>query len=703
MSFEARIPVGSLNEYQRRRLLVTCEHIDKMLSQIEDVLNQSSSKSVFPKYASEIPLKQKRTIEAYIGRIRAQLLRILDGQQIAKHRPSISPTHSIRVALTFVAIDAEELAPKRMQGYGSVPEAAATDLHGIVGELLRLTSQVDQYVSQDPGNELTHRIQQLEATTSELALLRNIERIIAKRGLVEFRAALESILDRAEDKSFEIAVFGRVSSGKSSLLNSILRTDVLPVGVTPITAVLTRITYGDKPSMDVWFADRPLQTLEPQQLREFATEQRNPGNEKRVSRIVVHLPVPRLREGVTFVDTPGLGSLATTGASETLAYLPKCDLGVVLIDAASTLTPDDLHILQALSEATIPVHVLLSKADLLSDQDCERVVDYIKQHVLIQCGLDLRVRAVSALEDHRVVLDQWFQSDIHPLYARCQDLRAISLKRKIGSLRNSVAHSLRMQVRRARSTALLSPAQVRETEGQLRVATGKIEALLTKVEEQTEKWSDETRRPLAKAAADLSTFWGAKTKPETSPEVVARNAIVMSVQEEVQVWQREINLLTRDLCEALHSSAESLDIPDKPRLDEFQSLVRELPVFDLPELHLSITRPLGSSLLGKELSQSSLLGQLERQVGPRLTEALETYARLFRRWAAETLGALREYFNTYADNYRARAEGVQSQEALSQDDETQIRADLRLLEAEERDNARLLPIGEKETNSSSRQ
>ena len=101
-------------------------------------------------------------------------------------------------------------------------------------------------------------------------------------------------------------------------------------------------------------------------LPEFVAEQFNPGNQKHVTKILVHLDSPRLRDGVIFVDTPGLGSLATRGAAETIAYLPRCDLGVVLIDAGSTLTPDDLQTIQILYEAAIPATVLLSKADILA-------------------------------------------------------------------------------------------------------------------------------------------------------------------------------------------------------------------------------------------------------------------------------------------------------------------------------------------------
>jgi predicted GTPase len=156
------------------------------------------------------------------------------------------------------------------------------------------------------------------------------------------------ILDRLEDNSFEIAVFRRVSSGKSSLLNAMLETDLLPVGVTPITAVPIRLAYGESPAVTVWFANRPPERFAISKLPELVAEPLNPGNEKHVTRIVVQFSSPRLRDGITFVDTPGLGSLATRGAAETLAYLPRCDLGVILIDVGSTLTPDDLQTMQIL-------------------------------------------------------------------------------------------------------------------------------------------------------------------------------------------------------------------------------------------------------------------------------------------------------------------------------------------------------------------
>lgn len=162
---------SSLNEFQKRRLRVSCEHIDKLLSSVEDVLNQSASKSAFPKYQSGIPSAQRGTIEGYISRIRAQLLRILDGQDIAKGQPSISAVHAIHVALTFIEISAEELYPRYMRGYGDVPEAAEADLNGIVGKLLGLVSKFDHYVVAEMGDNRKAQLQNREIVDKEIALL----------------------------------------------------------------------------------------------------------------------------------------------------------------------------------------------------------------------------------------------------------------------------------------------------------------------------------------------------------------------------------------------------------------------------------------------------------------------------------------------------------------------------------------------------
>jgi len=669
----------SLNEHQARRLRITCQHADELLSNIEGILNESASRTAFPRFVPDIAPAQRRTIEDYIARVRAQLVRVLVGQGIPREPPSVPASRSIAFTLVSLDISVEELKPKYMRGYGNVSEAAATELNGIVGELHGLVTRLDRYLAEGVGQDLKGRLQRLEQAGNDLQLLSRIEQVVAERGLVEFRGTIDSILDRAEDRTFEIAVFGRVSSGKSSLLNAVLCTQVLPVGVTPITSVPTRIAYGEKPSITVSFAESPAKSYEITRLGEFATEQENPGNAKHVTRIVVTLPAARLGEGVTLMDTPGLGSLATSGAAETLAYLPKCDLGVVLIDAGSTLTAGDLQTILALQEAAIPVNVLLSKADLLSPQDCEKTMQYVKQHIALECNLELPVHPVSVLPSHVHLLNRWFGEQILPLFSRSQDLKAASLQRKIGALRESVISALQIQIERSQRSLPGTHEEIRAVEARLRLATGLIEETRSACEREAGEMAGDIPEIFQEIASRVMDAWSQDTVPGIATEEVIRASILQFVQERARRIQGSIGTLAIRLQKDLRKSAEDLGIADMPGEDEFPSLVRDMPVFDPGTISASVSRPAYAALFGRRFAVNQLANRTHQQLGEPLGQALASYTGVLKEWAGLVTGQLRRRFETYAERYRAQADRSLGGKELTREEIRATEEDLRLL------------------------
>jgi GTP-binding protein EngB required for normal cell division len=673
---------NSLNSNHERRLSVTCRYIDKLLADMETALNVSSSKLAFPQYVPDLSLAERRVIEDYISRIRAQLIRVLDGQNILRPPADIPVTRSLHSTLTFVDIAVEELKPSYMRGYGEVPPEAAVELNGIVGELKGLVRQLDQYVVRGARENLDERLRRLEQTGAEMPLLRNLETIIARHGLVEFRSTLSMILDRLEDHSFEIAIFGRVSSGKSSLLNTILEIDILPVGVTPITAVPTRLAWGEAPAVNVWFAHRSPERFEISRLPEFVAEQLNPGNEKHVTGIVVHMSSPRLRDGITFVDTPGLGSLATRGAAETLAYLPRCDLGVVLIDAGSALTPDDLRTIQILYEAAIPATVLLSKADLLSVEDRSRMIEYVKDHIRGEFELDLAVHAVSVVRESKELLASWFEEDIAPLYKQRQELKALSIRRKLGGLRQSVDAALRGRLRRQDQIPPNKSEQLRVIESELRQASGRLEAMKDTAKRIAGELEHSTSRVLRIAGTSLVDSWSLPgSNPESSSEIVTRT-VTRTVEEQTEGLRRRMEILAHELHETLQSTARVLEIEDVPAEEEFAGLLREMPAFDLGQLSLHLRRPLLVTMLGRRASESFISKRLIGLIGSQLTRSLSAYCALLYDWSERTLAQVQRRFDAYANSYRAQVErSLGSRELRSGQDEDGIRRDLETLES----------------------
>jgi len=671
----------TLNEDQVRRLRITCEHIDRLLSDIEGILNESASLAAFPSYTADIAPVQQKTIEDYIARIRTRLIQVLEGQNIPRKPPWVSASRAINARLCSIDIAAEELKPKYMRGFGEVSDTTATELNGIAGELQALVARLEQYLAGGTGQDFRERLQRLEEEGNNLDLLSRIERVVAERGLVEFRGTIASILDRAEDRSFEIAVFGRVSSGKSSLLNAILGTDVLPVGVTPVTSVPTRITHGEQPSLTVSFADAPAKSLEIARLGEFAMEQQNPGNKKHVARITVTLPVPRLSQGVTFVDTPGLGSLATSGAAETLAYLPRCDLGVVLIDAGSTLTSGDLQTILTLQEAAIPAHVLLSKADLLNRQDCEKTIAYVREHIVSETGLDLPVHPVSVRPSHRTLLDRWFEDDILPLYSRSQELRASSLQRKIGVLRESVVFILNTKIQREQHVIPEDEVDTRAVESHLRRATGLIDETRVTCEREIKKMAGNTSEIFSTVAVRVIESSTRNPDPGIAPDDLIRTAVLEVVYGWAKNVQAPVETLALRLQEELVISAGDLGVADMPGGDEFLSLVRGMPVFDMGTIDVTVPKPVFASLLGRQYAENHMAEHIRQQLGEPFRQTLASYLRLLQEWSRVVTGQLGQRFEIYAERYRAQADRSVGGQDLSTDEIHAIEEGLKLLGA----------------------
>ncbi|MCX6538361.1 MAG: dynamin family protein [Acidobacteria bacterium] len=644
-----------LNEPQQRHLLVSCQYVDKLLSSIEAILSASRSSSPFPRYCTALTPVQARLAADYLARIRSRLVRVLESQGIPIPPPQVDALFAIRTALTFADNAVEELRPKYMRGYGGLPDALQADVDGVVDELRTVLHRLDDYLAQDSSRGLEMRIERLEAGSGETEALRTIERVITARGLVEFRPTLAMVVDRLVSPTFEIAVFGRVSSGKSSLLNRILGAAVLPVGVTPITAVPTRLIYGEPPGLTASFADAPMVTAALDLLPQLVTEHLNPGNRRHVTRVDVRYPSPRLEHGVVLVDTPGLGSLATAGADETLAYLPRCDLGIVLIDAGSTLMPDDVMTVQALVHAGTPASVLLSKADLLGSDDRARAAAYIAEHIRAEVGLDVAVHAVSAIGADATLTDTWFAAEIAPICQRHQEVALHSIHRKIVLLRDAVRASLQATADRGAGRVLVSTESLADAETALRRA-GALAANVKPMGEQATAAVAGGASVVVRQAAGLFVN-GAQGAGLTVEDV--RSALGRAAKDTVGAQAEGLRIalgrFAADLAAALAQAADALGRPDAPPATELLSRVRELPALVLPE----VTRPLvvpGLAAVTRSLRIRAIERQLDAQIGQSLAAALSAFGVGLRGWMRDAVAEVQNGFHEYAEPLRTYIE-----------------------------------------------
>jgi len=188
---------------------------------------------------------------------------------------------------------------------------------------------------------------------------------------------LESCRAVATREEISIAVLGRFKAGKSSFLNGLLQRDLLPVGVIPVTTVVTEIVYGPMEQALVYFLDGHSEDVPIDAIRGFISESENPENQRQVSRVTVELPTLKRLAGLRFVDTPGLQSVLAHNTEASVKWLPNVGLALVAVSVDTPLSQHDLDLLTELHQYTPNVSILLTKADLLSDAERVEVASFI--------------------------------------------------------------------------------------------------------------------------------------------------------------------------------------------------------------------------------------------------------------------------------------------------------------------------------------
>lgn len=647
-----------MNDNHRRHLFHTVQHMDELLSEAEQIMATAGSDSPFQKYSQDTTPVQRRVAHDYISRVRQVFHRILEDLKIPPAQPMCGTLWAARCQVDFAVIDVAEMDAKHMLGYGGLSDEDTRTLERIGAELNGELNRISSFLAAGPAADLQARLGRLETTQEEIKLLHELNRIITTYGLVELRSSMEILVARAEVSSFEIGVFGRVSSGKSSLLNYLLEQEVLPVGVTPVTAIPTRIVFGPEAKATIQFAEGLPKSIPLQQLSEFSTEQENPANAKHVSGIRIEVAARRLREGVMFVDTPGLGSLATSGAEETMAYLPKCDLGIVLLDAGGALGQEDLAVVQALLRTGAAAMVLISKADLLGQLDRRKMREYVCQHLLSEAGFELPVHLVSVVGIDARTADQWFDNVLSPLFDSHRERSAATSRRKVGLLKENVMDNLN-----ARLNLMKGEMGYHRMDGWTRVAEALrgAHAILERVEKEGRTLAN-TFRDLASstvrsASLEIAAAWDNKTNDDRT--VLLSFLHRFSIQESGRFLQSlmstrsELTLILKEVESALavrHQVSEELPSPG------------ELPIMDCSAIveKVQLRRPPFVRFIGRNLRSRFAQARLSTQIGDLLADFFNISARRLDQWFIHALGELRNAFNARAGLYRSKIENAES-------------------------------------------
>lgn len=201
-----------------------------------------------------------------------------------------------------------------------------------------------------------------------------------------------ALREKLESQAITVSVIGQFKRGKSTLVNAILGEELLPVGIVPVTSVVTRIQYGEK-AAEVYFDNGVVQPVEFEELSKYINEQENPNNKYGVSSVTIHSKSEFLKSGLTFVDTPGVGSAHKHNSDAAYAFVKESDAVIFTISVDSPINEIEINFLKNAKDFAAKFYFTVNKIDYVDGEELEAYVDYCKK---LLCSL-MEVESVNIL------------------------------------------------------------------------------------------------------------------------------------------------------------------------------------------------------------------------------------------------------------------------------------------------------------------
>jgi hypothetical protein len=193
--------------------------------------------------------------------------------------------------------------------------------------------------------------------------LSRIEEIARDLGATAVLEDAHALAERVAEGRFYVACLGQFKRGKSTLLNALVGANVLPVGVVPVTAVVTVLRHGSALGARVRVEGEPWRDIEPTTLDEYVSEAKNPENARRVRGVEVFVPSALLSRGLCLVDTPGVGSVFAGNTEATRDFVPSIDAALILIGVDPPIAGSEMDLIAEVANGVSTIVFVLGKAD----------------------------------------------------------------------------------------------------------------------------------------------------------------------------------------------------------------------------------------------------------------------------------------------------------------------------------------------------
>jgi small GTP-binding protein len=172
--------------------------------------------------------------------------------------------------------------------------------------------------------------------------LKKLNELAKSEGLKVTEEKITALLGIISEDKFKVTVVGEFNSGKSTLINAILKSDIIPTAIRETTATINIIEFGEIPGATVYKMNGSVVHLEPtkEALREYTSlADFDPST---VHHIQIKFTLPILKEGVLIIDTPGVNDINEQRVEITYGIMPQSDATLFVFSATAPSKASEL-------------------------------------------------------------------------------------------------------------------------------------------------------------------------------------------------------------------------------------------------------------------------------------------------------------------------------------------------------------------------
>ncbi|MGG0940171.1 dynamin family protein [Brevibacillus centrosporus] len=194
---------------------------------------------------------------------------------------------------------------------------------------------------------------------------------------------INELIEDIQQDYYTIAVVGEFKNGKSTFVNALLEQELMPVDVTPMTAAINAVFYGETPRLKIL---KTSGAMEEQQLsRETlqAYTARGDFNPDNVKYLKIHVPSPLLKNRVVLVDTPGVNDLNKHREDITMKFIPRADVVLFMLDITAPVKRTEEQFLRGtlLNQGIDNIVYVANFMDRLEEEEIDDTMDVIARRL----------------------------------------------------------------------------------------------------------------------------------------------------------------------------------------------------------------------------------------------------------------------------------------------------------------------------------